>query len=77
MTTSQLETQRQSLSRLQKSQKELDNKIRKSKDLERFFKDLKSDVDREQEVINDLTQNQISPPMTQLGPVHCEYRSPK
>ena len=27
----------------------------------RFFKDLKSDVDRELEVINDLTQNQISP----------------
>jgi type IV pilus assembly protein PilM len=60
-TINELSIQQQTLSGLKRKQKELDEKIKNSKALEKSFKEIKKDVDREQEVINDLTQNQVSP----------------
>jgi type IV pilus assembly protein PilM len=56
-----LDEQLEILNGLQRQQKDLDEKIQESKRLEQSLREIKAEVDREQEVINDLTQNQISP----------------
>lgn len=56
-----LDVQLSKLNGLQKSQRELDEKIQESQALERTFNELKVEVDRQQSVIDDLTQNQVSP----------------
>ena len=57
----ELDAQLQALSGLQRGQRELDEKIQESQALERTFNELKVEVDRQQSVIDDLTQNQVSP----------------
>lgn len=46
---------------LQRDRRALQQKVEESKKLEESFSQLKEEVDRQQEVINDLTQNQVSP----------------
>ncbi|MBM4291334.1 MAG: PilN domain-containing protein [Deltaproteobacteria bacterium] len=57
----ELDAQLQALSGLQRGQRELDEKIQESQALERTFNELKVEVDRQQLVIDDLTQGQVSP----------------
>ena len=57
----ELESKRAGIQRLQRDRQELQKKVQQSKDLEETFKQLKVEVDHQQEVINDLTQNQVSP----------------
>ena len=53
--------QERRLQELTVKQRALDEKIARSKSLESEFETLRAEVDRKKEVINDLTQNQISP----------------
>lgn len=57
----ELDSKRQDINKLQRARQELQQKVQQSKDLEETFKALKVEVDRQQEVINNLTQNQVSP----------------
>ena len=58
---SDLEAQQGRMSSLQRDRRALQQKVEESKKLEESFNQLKDEVDRQQEVINDLTQNQVSP----------------
>ena len=53
--------QSQILQGLTIEQRKLDEEIKRSKSLKEEFDSLKAEVDRKKEVINDLTQNQITP----------------
>lgn len=56
-----LQSQNRVLQDLVVKQRKLDDEIKRSKSLKEEFDQLKAEVDRKKEVINDLTQNQITP----------------
>jgi len=57
----ELESKQVRVSALQRDRRALQQKVEESKKLEGSFNQIKQEVDRQQEVINDLTQNQVSP----------------
>lgn len=57
----ELESRQGRMNALQRDRRALQEKVEESKKLEDSFNQIKEEVDRQQEVINDLTQNQVSP----------------